>query len=474
MSVYQPSLQRDTLRYQLLKWVVLPMVVLLLLNVVLTYKFGYDSANRRHDRFLIDASAILLDQLVTHSGNVQFNIHSGALSLLSGDSKDKVYYFVGGLHNEYQFGASDLPLPHGKLSATPNYYQAEYNGQKVRMVAAIFPESDVPDQQAVVIVAKTLNLRTERVQEWIWRILPAQFLLIVAASFMLWWGVGRGLRTLLQMRDEVTGRSLHDLQPLNEEKVVAEIRPLISGFNQLLGRLESSIAVQKRFIADAAHQLRTPIAGLKAQAELAIHLDDPAEMRHSLQQIHRATEQTSHLVQQLLALARAEPEAQSHNSMLGLDLVTLAQKTTGQWVNKALDKNIDLGFESKISDPCHMFGNPVLLTEMLNNLIDNALRYTPNNGQVTVRVQRESAQLIVEVEDNGIGIEASLRERVFERFYRVLGSDQTGCGLGLAIVREIVTYHAGQIIVLSGINDAGSLFRVNFPAQLSDEKKGSL
>lgn len=474
MSMYQPSLQRDTLRYQLLKWVVLPMVVLLLLNVVLTYKFGYDSANRRHDRFLIDASAILLDQLVSNSGKVQFNIHSGALSLLSGDSKDQVYYFVGGLRNEYQFGASDLPLPHGKLSATPNYYQAEYNGQKVRMVAAIFPESDVPDKQAVVIVAKTLNLRTERVQEWIWRILPAQFLLIVAASFMLWWGVGRGLRTLLQMRDEVTGRSLHDLQPLNEEKVVAEIRPLISGFNQLLGRLESSIAVQKRFIADAAHQLRTPIAGLKAQAELAIHLDDPAEMRHSLQQIHRATEQTSHLVQQLLALARAEPEAQSQSSMLELDLATLVQKITGQWVSKALDKNIDLGFEAESSDQYRMFGNPVLLTEMLNNLIDNALRYTPAEGQVTVRVKREPDLLIVEVEDSGIGIDANLRERVFERFYRVLGSDQTGCGLGLAIVREIVTYHAGKIIVLSGTNDAGCVFRVSFPLQIFDAKKGSL
>lgn len=474
MTLYKSCLQRDTLRFQLLKWVLLPMLVLLLLNIGLTYKFGYDSADRRHDRFLIDASKILLDQLSSDAGKVRFNIHAGAVSLLSSDDKDQVYYFVGGLRNEYQFGFADLPLPHGRLTSTPTYYLANYAGHSVRMMAAILPESDVPDKQVVVIVAKTLNLHHERAQEWIWRILPALFFLIVAAGLMLWWSVGRGLRPLLQMRDEVLGRSIQDLHPLNEEKVAAEIRPLISGFNQLLGRLELSIGVQKRFIEDAAHQLRTPIAGLKAQAEFALHLNEPAEMRHSLQQMHKATEQISHLVQQLLVLARSEPDAQQHSSMHSIDLLTLAQNVTTHWVDVALSKNIDLGFESDTADSYRMFGNPVLLTEMLNNLIDNALRYTPVDGQVTVRLKRESELLVVEVEDNGIGIEANLRERVFERFYRVLGSEQTGCGLGLAIVREIVIYHAGQIVVLSGTGDIGSVFRVTLPVQICGAKKGSL
>ena len=464
MKLYRFWADSDSLRQQLLKWVLVPMVILLLLNIALVYKFGRDSANRRHDRFLLDASKILLDQLYTKAGRVEFDIHSGALNMLNRDEADQVYYSLSDLRREYQFGSPDLPASPEKPGATPLYYLANYAGHPVRMMAALLPEPDVPGGQVVVVVAKTLKLYHERSQEWVWRVLPAQFFLVVFMGIMVWWGVGRGLRPLLQVRDEVASRSSRDLRPLEEKKVVAEVRPLIRGFNNLLARLDESLTQQKRFVADAAHQLHTPIAGLKAQAELALQLDDPAETRHSLQQMHTATVQTAHLVRQLLSLARAEPEAQKHDIASQLDWVALVKQTTTNWVQTALQKNIDLGFEAADATFA-MPGNGFLLVEMLNNVIDNALRYTPDNGRVTVRVMRGTERLLIEVEDNGKGIPEDQRERVFERFYRVLGSNQTGCGLGLAIVREIALRHGGEVAIQKGAGGLGTLVTLGFPIQ---------
>ena len=461
MSLYKSWFDSDTLRQKLLWWVLVPMVVLLLLNIALAYKFGHDSADRRHDRFLFDASKILLDQLRTNQDRVEFNIHGGALNMLSEDKKDQVYFSLSGWQQGYQFGYADLPTPPGELSETPIYYLANYAGHPLRMMAAIMPETDVSSGRVVVIVGKTLALHNERAHEWIWRVLPSQVFLMLFAGVMVWWGVGRGLRPLLQLRDEVTSRSSLDLSPLPEQEVVAEIRPLIHGFNELMGRVDESLALQRRFVADAAHQLRTPLAGLKAQAELAQRLDDAGEIRHSLQQICRAADHAAHLANQLLVLARAEPGTQ--DSMHELNLAALARSTTEYWVQNALNKKIDLGFENVDSD-CRITGNALLLGEMLNNLIDNALRYTQSGGQVTVRVSRDDATVNLEVEDNGSGIPDIARERVFERFYRVLGTNQEGCGLGLSIVREIAHRHQAEVQLLSGAAGVGTLMRISFSA----------
>jgi two-component system sensor histidine kinase TctE len=451
----------DTLRKQLLKWVLIPMAILLLLNIILAYKFGHDSADRRHDRFLSDTSKIMLDQLRTNAGNVEFNLHSGALNMLTEDKKDQVYFSLRGWQQEYQFGSADLPMPAGKLGENPIYYMANYHGQQLRMMAAILPESDVVTGRVVVVLGKTLVLHHERAQEWMWRVLPSQLSLIVFAGVMVWWGVGRGLRPLIKLREEVTSRSSQDLSPLRENEVVAEIRPLIHGFNELMGRLDDSFEIQRRFVADAAHQLRTPLTGLKMQAELALSLDDVEEIRYSMQQICKAADHAAHLANQLLVLARSEPNAQNQTSMTVLDMAALARSSAAYWAPIALNKGIDLGFES-IDDDYHISGFSLLLSEMLNNLIDNAIRYTPKGGQVTVRVARNEASIIIDVVDNGLGIAEHERERVFERFYRVLGTDQDGCGLGLAIVREIAHRHNAEIRLLQADERCGTIARVSF------------
>lgn len=461
MNLYKSWIDSDTLRQKLLWWVLAPMVVLLFLNIALIYKLGHESADRRHDRFLKDSSQLLLDQLHTSQGHVEFNMHAGALNILYEDQKDKIYYSLNGWQQNFNFGYSDLPYPHGLLSENPVYYQASYAGHPLRMMAAIIPEKDVASGRVVVLIGKTLVLHDERAQEWMWRVLPSQIFLMVFTACAVWWGVGRGLRPLLQLRDEVRRRSSLDLSPLPENQVVAEVRPLIHSFNGLMQRLDESLILKRRFIADAAHQLRTPLSGLKAQAEFAERLDNPLEIRHSLQQIRLAADHAAHLANQLLSLARAEPGTQ--DNMSALDMLVLARNATEYWVQNALRKEIDLGFESAGSDFV-ITGNKLLLSEMLNNLIDNALRYSRSGGHVTVRVSRDGEKVTLEVEDDGAGIPEGDRERVFERFYRVLGTNQEGCGLGLAIVREIADRHHAEIRLLPGAQGAGTLVRIVFRA----------
>ncbi len=473
MSLYKCWFDTNTLRQKLLRWVMIPMTVLLLINVVLIYQFSLVSANHVHDRFLLHTSKILLDQLRTHEDRVEFNLHEGALNMLSSDNQDKVYYQLSGWQQEYRFGSPALPLPPGEVGATPVYYQAEYQGQPVRMMAAIMPTTSVASGRVTVLIAKTLVLHAEHVQEWIWRVLPAQFMLILFAGVAVWWGVGRGLKPLLQLRDELTRRSSLDLSPLPENEIVAELRPLIRGFNELMERLDDSMEVQLRFVADAAHQLRTPLSGLKAQAELALFLEDPSEIRHSLRQIERGADHAAHLANQLLVLARSEHGTQNQASMVELDLAALARNVTENWVQKAIINKIDLGFEDGIGRGS-VIGNTLLLGEMLTNLIDNALRYTQTGGQVTVRIASQDEAVVLEVEDNGPGIPEGERERVFERFYRVLGTNKDGCGLGLAIVREIADRHEAQVFLSSGADGVGMLMRIRFrPASMGRENLAS-
>jgi two-component system sensor histidine kinase TctE len=233
--------------------------------------------------------------------------------------------------------------------------------------------------------------------------------------------------------------------------------------NDLLSRLSAALAAQQRFIADAAHQLRTPVAALKTQTELAVRQVRDGEAQITLQQLHQAADHAARLVSQLLTLARAEPG--SHRSVMRerLDLAALARETAGEWVPRALTRRIDLGFDEAATG-IEISADPFLVRELLNNLIDNALNYTPAGGHITVRVLRTADRVTLEVEDNGCGIAAEERERVFERFYRIAGGSPEGCGLGLAIVREIAQGHGATVAIHDGANGRGTRIVIAFPA----------
>ncbi len=297
-----------------------------------------------------------------------------------------------------------------------------------------------------------------------------QFLVMPLAVLLVWFALSRGLRPLRSVQGRIHDRDPDDFSPIDPRGAPEEIAPLVSAFNGLLARLEVSVAAQRRFIGDAAHQLKTPLAGLRTQAELALAADDANELRTSLRLIANSAERSARMVSQMLALSRAE-NLREAVPFEKLDLVRMSREVVGDWVPNALGADIDLGFEN-LSTDAPIEANPVLVREALNNLIDNALRHTGRGSSVTVRVFSAADLQIVEVEDGGSGIDLADQQRIFDRFYRVQDSTEgSGSGLGLSIVREIAEQHGASITVTSPVPDPmggtarrGSRFTITFPA----------
>jgi len=319
-------------------------------------------------------------------------------------------------------------------------------------------------------------------------ILP-QFVILPLAVLLIWLALARGIEPLHAVQQRIRRRSSGDLSPIDEEHIPEEVAPLVRAINHLLARLDESIRAQKHFLADAAHQLKTPLAGLRTQAELAgreieAGQHDPAALRESLRQIARSSQSAAHMVNQLLAMARAEHEEPAVRQG-AVNLALLARDAVRDFVPRALERQIDLGFEgppgsegtARPPGP-RILGSALLLRELVRNLVDNALLYTPRDGAVTVRVIDDpfGQVAVLQVEDSGPGIPAGEREQVFRPFYRSLGTGVDGSGLGLAIVREIATRHGAEITLedadtrrrdqpgAAGEGGPGALFTVRFPA----------
>jgi two-component system sensor histidine kinase TctE len=276
--------------------------------------------------------------------------------------------------------------------------------------------------------------------------------------------VGLGLRPLIALRAQIDSRSAQDLAPLDETRVPGEVQPLTRALNRLFATVRANAQGQQQFLANAAHQLRTPLAGLQTQLELLRHDTDAAAVRDRLIGLLEGTRRLSHTANQLLALARAEPTATAAADFGDVDLRKLAEEAVAKHFDRALRQHIDLGVEAFRA---HVRGSAWLLREMLANLVDNALAYTPAEGRVTVRCGVDTGapqHSFIEVEDDGPGIAADQRPRVTERFYRPHGTLGDGCGLGLAIVDEIARGHRAVLHIGSGANDRGTRVRVTFPA----------
>jgi two-component system sensor histidine kinase TctE len=269
--------------------------------------------------------------------------------------------------------------------------------------------------------------------------------------------VKRGLRPLARLSEDIKARSALDLRPIDASAAPEETRSLVGAMNGLLDEVAAASRKQQRFLADAAHQLRTPLAGLQTHTELALAQPMPAECRTQLEHVHRATIRTARLANQLLTLARAEPGARAESAPI--DLKHVAGGEADDWVRQALVRDIDLGFEL---EPATVKGDAFLLREALANLVHNAIEYSPRGARVTVRTGRRGGGAFLEVEDDGPGISAPERARVLERFYRVPGTPGTGSGLGLAIVREIAAGH-GAAVAIADSSSGGCRVAITFP-----------
>jgi len=461
-----------SLRAKLLLWLLIPSLSLWILGSCITYFLAINFANGAYDDSLEDTARAIASRLyLQKSGQLEIDLPPAAKELLEEDSlghatRFKLYYQVLSPHGRLISGDSQFPAP-VPSPKTIRFQDAEIHHQQVRL-ATLRLHMDEKNQIGpgfVVQVAETLKEREELAGDIFMAIVAPQFFMILMAGGIIWFGVKRGLLSLDKVRQAVAERTPQELHLLKEDAAPMEIRPLLQALNDLLVRVAADRDIQQRFIANAAHQLRTPIAGLKTQAELILRQTSPEDRNyHAITQIHTSAQRIKHLIKQLLVLARHEHRLSSTSSgEIGMvDLVALARKTTSDLVPQAIAKQIDLGFEQGVSH-FELSGDIVSLREMMANLIENAIRYTPRNGKVTVSLNRDEAGLIrFSVEDNGPGIPESEKEQVFERFYRVSSDGPEGSGLGLSIVKEIANIHRAEVTLSPVVKGTGTIAAVRF------------
>ena len=480
MKIFQR--EQRSLFGEILDWMLTPLLLLWPVSLALTWLVAQGLANKPFDRAL-EYNAQALAQLVSvQRGRVQFNLPQPASEILRADESDTVYYQVLGPGGRLLSGERDLPAPPEDDRPQTNEVRlrdAELRGVDIR-VASIWVRLPLPGEpMALVQVAETREKRSVLATEIIKGVMLPQFVILPLAVLLVWLALARGIQPLSQLEERIRARDPDDLSPLDHQSVPLEVVPLVDSVNDLLRRLGDSMATQKRFLADAAHQLKTPLAGLRMQADLAQREGTSTEeLKRSLQHIGRSSIRATHTVNQLLALARAEGGATvlAHQPC---DLADLEIDVVRDSVPRALEKGIDLGYDGVEPDSplAQVDGNPTLLKELVRNLVDNAINYTPSSrerpGVITARVlaDRFSQVVLLQVEDSGPGVPESERELIFQPFYRALGTDADGSGLGLPIVMEIARQHSAEVLIEDarpGHQPPGALFSVRFPARGAD------
>jgi two-component system, OmpR family, sensor histidine kinase TctE len=436
---------------EILDWMLTPLLLLWPLSLALTWFVAQGIASKPFDRALEFNLQALAQFVVSQDDKVSFVLTPQARDLLRADDSDLIYYQVLDPRGELVSGESDFPLPRDNVTPEPGRVlmrDDRVRGDDVR-VAYIWLSRGADTQRLVLMqMAETKGKRSTLATEIIKGVMVPQFVILPLAVLLVWLALVRGIRPLNELEQRIRARKPDDLSPIEESFIPQEVAPLVSSINDLLTRLKTSLTTQKRFLADAAHQLKTPLAGLRMQAELAQRETCPAEIRGSLQQIARSSARATHTVNQLLALARAETTGRALPSAR-IDLAKLVTGVVQDSVPRALDHGNDLGYEGpdEVPSDCLMDGNPTLLQEMVRNLVDNAINYSGRGGVVTARVLLDpfSGVQILQVEDNGPGIPENERDLVLQPFYRALGTNVDGSGLGLAIVHEIAQQHGASM-----------------------------
>ena len=483
MKIFQR--EQRSLFGEILDWMLTPLLLLWPISLALTWLVAQGIANKPFDRAL-EFNVQALAQLITvQNQQVHFNLPLPAREILRADDSDEVFYQVRGVKGELLSGERDLPLPTDEDKGLPGEVRLrddELRGVAVRVAYTwvklpISPTAKAgTTQPALVQVAETREKRSVLATEIIKGVMLPQFVILPLAVLLVWMALARGIKPLNLLEQRIRRRRPDDLSPLDDKAVPLEVAPLVQSVNDLLTRLNDSIATQKRFLADAAHQLKTPLAGLRMQADLAQREGTSTEdLKRSLQQIGRSSIRATHTVNQLLALARAESGG-IHIARKPCNLVQLTMDVVQGCLPRAMDKRIDLGFEG--AEPgtpgVWLDGNPTLLQELVRNLVDNAINYTPSSaerpGIVTARVLADTfgKVLLLQVEDSGPGIPEAERELVFQPFYRTLGNEADGSGLGLPIVLEIARQHGATITLEDahpGQTPPGICFSVRFTAR---------
>lgn len=436
-----------SLRRQLLLWLLLPQLILWIVVGTLAYRIALSYALTGIDQSLTQSVRSLARQVKPAGSGLYIDFPKAAQAVMEEDPGDPVSYMVSSPPGSFVLGNVGRvllpPPPAPGRRGEPVLYDAPYAGKPFRHAAldVDYGDADAP-QRMRVQVAKSLAVRERIARELVYDMLVPLVLLGAVLGLLVNAAVARGLRPLQRLQSEVAEKSVEALHPIEMAQAPREVHALADAVNRLLGAVRRSMQQEKRFLNDAAHQLRTPLAGLKGQLELALAEQDPQALKARLAKVNAAVERSAHLVHQLLSLARTEQEV----PMEPIDVAQLAREVAREWTPRVRPQGIDLGYEGDEVVPAR--GNALLLREALNNLVDNAVRYAGANATITLRARAEDGGAVLEVEDNGPGLTDAERLQVFERFVRA-SHTAGGVGLGLAIVREIAQRHGGDAHLLA-------------------------
>lgn len=450
-------------------WLLPPLLILLAVNAGLAYHGALQAVNRAYDRSLTASLKAIAESTHSLEGEVSVDIPYSAFDVFETGVQERIFYAVIGPDGAVLTGYPDLPMakPPGS-DGDVGIVDTDYQGEPIRlgsMAKRLYDPAMAGGDRVTILFAETTEGRLGLARELFIDSMRRQLALVGVGALLVILALGTAFRPLLELRDRVRQRKEEDLTPVPDDDVPSEISPLIHAINHHMERLSAMLQARRRFLADAAHQLRTPLAVLTTQAEYGLRQDDPDEMRRTFESLLNSIRGARRMTNQMLALSQAEAVNGLIQEKGRLDLSGLAREVAMELVPLALAKRIDLAFEGPEA-PLAIDGNAAMLREMLANLIDNAIRYTPAGGHVTVAVGAWRQLAAVRVCDDGPGIPAAERDKVFQRFYRILGQgDSEGSGLGLAIVREICWAHGGTISLADGEDGRGLCVEIEFPRE---------
>jgi Signal transduction histidine kinase len=459
------AIARRSLQQQLMLSLMIPLSVLSLASAVGSFVLGRSIAQEVYDQQLINCADSVAARIRVDGEKVTVDFTSTAAEPFSKKAKDAFLYEILSPDGKRLAGDTRIPSPKRapKVGERPHFRYESIEGHEVRLgvIRMLAPES--PLGSVVIQVGETLHSRTELTNLIVLGILAPQLILIGCAFLAVRIGISNGLKPLKHIVKSTAERSPHDLSSIEDQRAPEEVKPLLEALNGLLGKAREDITRQQRFASNAAHQLRTPLAGLQTYLELIEKMTKDEQLESMVSQLHGGVERMIRTVNQLLALSKAEYAASTLDSRRPIDLNEIVSDATTDIVPESIKRDIELDFQA-CPTQAMIIGDAVGLKELTTNLLENALRYNQPGGLVTVAVTNHGGVTLV-VEDNGRGIPEEERPRVFERFYRSASNiDVQGSGLGLSIVTEIARAHDATVDVATGSTGKGTRFSVRFPS----------
>ncbi len=455
-----------SLRARLLLWLLVPLGVAAVMGIFMGYDDARQTAARVQDQLLLGSARIIAQQIRYDEGVLEVAIPPAALELFQSPDRDMVYYRIASAKGLLLSGYAEVPAPPAPVRPEESSaFTAVVRDQPVRVMVYAQPVFAAPQESPVVIeVAQTFRGRDRMVRQIMGVVVWQELGMMLLVAVLVWIALRPGLAGLVHLGQLVGERSPGSLEPLDPGPVPRELQPLVAALNGYIQRLDAQMAARGRFIANASHQLRTPFTVLQTQVNFALKTADPAVKDEALAALAREVRGGIRLVNQLLSLSVAEAGGHVPVSRTPVDLAAVAQQVLEEQAALAQAKDIDLGIALHAGD-ARLAASPSMVHELVANLVDNALRYTQPKGVVTVSLDRDSEALVLKVEDNGPGIPLQDRTRVFERFIRLDPTSSNGCGLGLAIVQEIVQNLGGRIELGDPPEGSGLMVTVRFPGQ---------